>query len=181
MEGFFLGLDQTFDQGNLVLQIRIVGFHVVSDDLDQSVHEGAFDAKLDAVANSPAQNTSEYIAAAGIGEHGTVSDRKRNGSDMVGDDPVRHLVFRFVIAVNRHLFGCVDDRQEQIGVKVGFTVLDQAGQTLETHTGIDVLLRQFLVFAARDFTRTAVILREDDIPDFDITVVFNIFKEELFP
>ena len=99
---------------------------------------------------------------------------------MVGDDSVSHLVFSFIIRVLCQLFGCVNDWQEEIGVKVCLTALHQAYQTLKTHTGIDVLLRKLLVFASVHFARTAVILGEDNVPDLNVTVVFNILKEELF-
>ena len=52
----------------------------------------------------------------------------------------------------------MNDRQEQIRIKVGFAILDQSNQTLESHAGIDILMRQFFVLTAGHFTRAAVIL-----------------------
>ena len=177
-KGFFLLLDQAADQGHLVFQIRIVVFHIVSDNLDKLIHESSVNAQLAAIAHRSAQYSAQDIASALIGEHGAIRNGKCHGTDMIGNDTVCHLVFRIRIRMSSILFCGMNDRQEEIGIEVSLTILNQSDKPFQTHAGINVLLRQFLILTARHFTRTAVVLGEDDIPDFDVAVILHVFKEQ---
>ena len=58
VECFFLILNQACNIADLIFQIRIVIIHHIRNNLDQLIHEGTFNTELDAIADSPSQNSS---------------------------------------------------------------------------------------------------------------------------
>ncbi len=177
-ERFLFVFDELFVHFGVFAQIRIEVFHDFVDGRYELVKERLVNPEPQAVAGCPAQHAAKHIAAAAVGEVGAVAESEDDRADVVGDDAVGHLVFPFV-RIPGVFSGFMDDGQEQVGVEVGFSVLDEGDQTLEPHAGIDVFLRKFLVVLAVDLG-IAVVLREDDVPYFDIAVVFHFFEEEAF-
>ncbi len=81
---------------------------------------------------------------------------------MVGNDPVGKLVSAFVRILGLRL-QILDIRPKEIGLEVCLGSLPDAGETLKSGAGIDVLLRKRLVFASL-LAGLGVELGEDDVP-----------------
>ena len=64
----------------------------------------------------------------------------------------------------QQLLGAPDNRQEEIVIVVRLHVLENTDDTLEAHTGVNVLARQ----KRQRAVRITVILDEDEIPEFDV-------------
>ena len=96
---------------------------------------------------------------------------------MVSDNLKAHVVAILVIDLTRQFLHFTNDWHEEVRFKVSLSPLDNGHQTLQTSARINILVWQFLVFTTRN-SRVCVKLRQNDIPDFDITVVFDIFCKE---
>ena len=177
-ESFFLAADQSLVVFLMFLQIGIEILHVVGNHIHQLIQERLIQTDGQAITGSSAQNAAQNIAAAGVGEAGSVRKGKYEGSDVVCDDAEGHFVLSFIFHAGQ-LFRFMNNGQEQVGIEVGFSVLNQGYQTFETHTGIDIFLGQFLIVFSVQFG-IAIILGENNVPDFYITVIFHFLEEQLF-
>jgi hypothetical protein len=89
---------------------------------------------------------------------------------MVGDDPVCSVDAIGIVGTKaplvrtnaREFANLVEDGQEDVGIVVGPSVLDDGDQSLEAHAGIDVFGRK----GAKRAVVFAVELDEDVVPDF---------------
>ena len=89
---------------------------------------------------------------------------------MVGDDlklDVVGLVFAVLLTIAEG-FGLLDQRQEEVGFKVGWGVFKDGNDPFQPHPRINVLVGQRFVGV---FGRV-VELGEDDVPDFQVAFVF---------
>ena len=139
--------------------------------MDDSVHhlveEGTLHAQELAVAGGPAQQTAQHVAPTLVGGQDAVADHHDGGTDMVGDDPQAHVrLVAFTVVSAGDLTDLVGDIHDGIHVEEGVDVLANAGQTLQAHAGVDVLVEHLGVVAL------AVVdeLREDVVPHLDIPV-----------
>ena len=94
---------------------------------------------------------------------------------MVGDDAEAHVVVLVAVVVlrARQLDGGVDNGAQKVGLVDVVHALEQAGDTLDAHAGIDVLLRQL----TDDFEVALLVslaadgLHEHEVPDLHVAVV----------
>ena len=162
-----LGAD---DAGDVLLPLGKLGIGaavLVDDRGADLVEEGLMHAQQSSVTGRPAQQTAQHIAASLVGGQHAVADHEGGGTDVVGDDAQRDVLFVGLAVVGAgnlgHLVGDVHDR---VHVKKGVHVLAHHRQTLQTHAGVDVLLAEFGVVALA----VVVELGKDDIPDLNIAV-----------
>src|SRR5699024_12098180 len=71
--------------------------------------------------------------------------------------------------------GDIDDRAQQVGLGDVFHALQDAGDTLHSHAGVDVLLRQLtdVLEAVLAGALTTLELHEHQVPDLQVTAVID--------
>ena len=158
------------DLGDIVLalpQLGVVALVLVDDGVAHLVQEGLVHPQQLTVAGGPAQQAAQHIAPALVGGEHPVADHKGGGADVVGDDPQGH-VHTVALAVGGpgELGDLVGDVHHRVHVKQGGHLLAHAGQALQAHAGVDVLLLELGVVALA----VVVELGEDDVPHLDIPV-----------
>ena len=123
-----------------------------------------------AVAHGTAQDATNHIARLGVRWQLTVSNGKRDGTQVVHHHThgnVRLLIL--TIPASRHVAQHLNERLEHVSVIVGSLTLQRAHQTFKAHARVNHLGRQ-------SFKRTiclAVVLHEHEIPNLNhLRVVF---------
>ena len=99
---------------------------------------------------------------------------------MVGDDAEADIIDGVggvggAVAGTGELLGNADDRRQQVGLVDIVDTLQDAGDTLDAHTGVDVLLRQLTdrVVALLRAELAPDVLHEDQVPDLDEPVLIG--------
>ena len=119
------------------------------------------------MAGRPAEEPPQHVAPALVGGEHAVADHEGGRADVVGDDPQGHVLLRGLAVVGvgdlRHLIGDVHDG---VHIEEGGHVLAHAGQPLQAHAGVDVLLLELGVVALP----VVVELGEHHVPHLDIAV-----------
>ena len=166
-EFLFLTGEVLQDEFALGLQFGIAALGAFDDSFGQFGHEVAFDAQFSAVADGPADNSAQDIAPAFIGGHNAVGNHEGSGTDMVGHDTHGNVgIVIFAVFLACHLADLVAQGADGIYVKNGINVLYRNRQTLQAHTGIDILLDQLRVVAVA----VVIELGEYDVPYFHVSV-----------
>ena len=97
---------------------------------------------------------------------------------MVGDDPVAHVVgcTPGAVTTGRALGHLVDHRAHQVDLVDVVDTLEKAGDALDAHAGVDILARQRAQDRELLLGRAlaALVLHEDEVPDFDIPVLVGL-------
>ncbi|KAF5040548.1 hypothetical protein DSECCO2_532340 [anaerobic digester metagenome] len=114
-----------------------------------------------------AQKAAQHIAPSLVGRQHAVANHHNGGADVVGDDPQTHVgLGTFGIMCPGDLAHLVGDVHDGIHVEQRRNVLTDHRQTLQTHSGVDILILHLFVVALAVVDK----LREDIVPDFDIPV-----------
>ncbi len=95
-------------------------------------------------ADDAPQQAAQHVPAALVTGADTVADDDRRGARVVGDDAVAHVVLVAALAVSagRHGGDGVDHRTQQVRLVDVVHALQQTGDALDTHPGVDVLAGQ---------------------------------------
>ena len=166
-EVLLLHPDDLGDIALLLHQVGVGGGVDLDDGVTHPVQEGVVDAQQLAVAGSPAEQTAQHVAAALVGGEHAVADHHGGGADVVGDDTQGHVTALALAIVGPGDLGdLVGDVHHSVGVKQRVDVLAHAGQTLQAHAGVDVLLDELGVVALA----VVVELGEDVVPHLHIAV-----------
>ena len=176
-KGLFLALDNFLDKILLFKHFWIVTFHNLADSWHEFVKERLIDTQLLTVHRSATEQAAKHITTPFISRKRAVADCKGERANVVGNDLEAHIVSVLVVDLARQFLYFADNRHEKVGFKVSFSPLNNRHQALETCARINIFMRKFLVFATRH-SRVGVELGQDDIPNFDIAVIFNIFCQE---
>ena len=162
-----LGADDLLDISIVLAQLRVCGLAGLDDSLHQLHQERAGDAQHTAMAGSTAQQAAQHIAAALVGRQDAVGHHKGAAADVVGDDTDGDigLVVLAVGLVGNVLY-MVQHALHGVNLKQVAHALHHAGQTLQTHAGINVGACQTLVVALA----VGIELTEHQIPDLHIAV-----------
>ena len=144
-------------------EVRVGLGHDVDDDGAGLGQERLVAAEQAAVAHRATEDPTQDVAAALVRWQHVVGDEEDHGPRVVGDDLVAEpLGLEVRRVVTEQLAHPVVDRREQVGVEVGRDLLEDAGQALEAHPGVDALERQ------RDPAVGALIeLHEHEVPDLE--------------
>ena len=163
----FLHLHHLGDIVAALPQIGVVNLVFLHHGLHNLIEEGVVDAQKLAVAGCPPQQTAQDVAAAFVAGKHAVGDHKGGCADMVGDDSQGN-VHLHTLAIGRagQLRDLVGDVHDGIHIEQGVHVLADHRQALQTHAGVDVLLRQLRVVAVA----VVVELGEDVVPDLHVPV-----------
>ena len=119
------------------------------------------------MAGSTAQQAAQHIAAALVGRQDTIGHHEGAAADVVGDDTDGDVVLGiFAIGLVCDVLHMVQHALDGIDLEQVAHALHHAGQTLQTHAGINVGACQTLVMALA----VGVELAEHQIPDLHIAV-----------
>ena len=135
-------------------------------------------------ANRAAQHPAQHVAAALVAGRHAVADEHEAGPDVVGDDAQPHVVGAALrrdvagqraVALARHLGRPVEHRPDLVDLVEVVDALQDAGDPLQAHAGVDVLLGQrsddVEVGLAPD--RAELELGEDEVPDLQEAVLVD--------
>ena len=166
-EILLLRADDLGDIGLLFPQIGVLPLVLMDHGVHHLIQEGIVDAQQLPVAGGPAQQTPQHIAPPLVGGQDAVADHEGSGADVVGDDPQGHIpLLRLAVVSAGELRHLVGDIHHGVHVEQAVHVLAHAGQTLQTHAGVDVLLLELRVVAVA----IVVELGEHVVPDLDVSV-----------
>jgi hypothetical protein len=121
------------------------------------------------VAHRAAHDSPQHIAAPFIRRRHAIGDEEGGGAQMIRDDAVACRLR----AIYRHVGEVRDgarERAEKICLVVGSDALEQGGDALEPHAGVDRGAGKRRALARRNL----VILHEDQIPEFQKAVAVFI-------
>ena len=140
---------------------------LVDDGAAHLIEEGLVHPQQLAVAGSPAQQAAQHIAPALVGGQHAVADHKHGGADVVGNHPEGHVLLPALAVVGVGDLGhLVGDIHYRVHVEQGAHPLAHAGQPLQPHTGVDVLLLKLGVVVVP----VVVELGEHHVPNLNIAV-----------
>ena len=166
-EILLLGADDLGDIRLLFPQIRILSLVFMDHGVHHLIQERLIDAQELPMAGGPAQQPPQHIAPALVGGKDAVADHKRGRADVIGDDPQGHIpLFRLAVVSAGELGHLVGDVHHGVHVEQALHILAHAGQTLQPHAGVDVLLLQLGIVALA----VVVELGEHVVPDFNVPV-----------
>ena len=166
-EVLLLHPDDLGDIGLTLPQLGIVALVFVNNGVHYLIQEGTVHTQQLSVAGGPAQQAAQHIAPALVAGQHAVADHKGGGADVVGDDPQGHVDgVALAILGPGDLGDLVGDVHHGVHVEQGVHVLAHHGQTLQAHTGVDVLLLQLGIVALA----VVVELGEHHVPDLHIPV-----------
>ena len=160
--------------------------HGAGEDIDELVEERLVQAERAAVADGAAEDAAQDIVAVGVPRLDAVGDGERESADVVGDDAEGDIGFFLLGVAGRaaggkggavgaaaEFFEFVEDRTEDVGLVIRdagvgeiaevFCALDDRGDALEAHAGIDMARGE----RAERAVGIRVELDEDEVPDFD--------------
>ena len=131
------------------------------------MEEGPIDAELVPVPQGAADNAAQHIAAALVGGQHAVQHEKGARTDVIGD----HAQGGGLVDRARH-FGAHGRQQslEEIDVVVVVDALQDRGDALQAHPGIDRGMRDRLEYAVGG----PLVLHEHEIPDLDVAIAVGI-------
>ena len=166
-EALFLGANDFGDIGGLLPHVLVLALVDLDHGLHDLIEEGAVHAQELAVAGGPAQQAAQDVAPALVAGQDAVADEEAGGPDVVRDDAEGHVVVVALAVVGAgDLADLVGDVHDGIHIEEGVHVLHHAGQALQTHAGVDVLLLELGVVVVA----VVIELGEDVVPDLDIAV-----------
>ena len=165
-ELFFFCIDNLFDEGFVFPRFRIFIAEDVQYRINETGQEEILDPQKTAEADGTAQDTAQDITTAFIGRQDAIGNHKSNSADMVGNDLHGHLLARIIVIAAGNSDNFFDDWEDEVRFKVRFFLLDDRSQSFQTAARIDVLLGQRFVLAVF----SAVVLGEDEVPDFQVAV-----------
>ena len=115
------------------------------------------------MANGAADDTALHIAAAFVGRNYPIANQKSGSANMVCNHAQT-----FVVQVSCACFTCssFDERVKNIDLVVAVHVLQNGGQALQAHAGVNTRCRQFV----QRSVGLHVELHEHVVPDFDEAV-----------
>ncbi len=88
------------------------------------------------VAHAAAHDPAQHVAAALVGRHDAVGDQEGGGAQVVGDHLVRGLALAFGLGAGERLRGA-DQRPEEVDIVIVVVALEDGGDALEAHAGVD--------------------------------------------
>ncbi len=139
--------------------------HLGDQHRHQAPHQGLLRPQHVGVAHGAAHDPAQHVAAALVGRHDAVGDQEGGRPQMVGDHLVRGPVGAGRAGAGQLLAGA-DDPAEQVDVVVVVLALEDRGDPLEAHAGVDRGFWQGLALAGLQLLE----LHEHEVPDLDEAV-----------
>ena len=169
-KALFLRARHLGNQLTVLLQLGIGGAHRLHHHARQLVQKRPLQPQLAAVAHGAAHDPPQDIATPLVGGHHAVADQHRERPRMVGDHPgALHVDQRRGRAA-----GLLGQRLEigrkEVGPVIIADALRHGGDPLKPHASVNARLGQRRQGAGR----FAVVLHEDEIPDFQVAVAIAV-------
>ena len=164
-EAGFFELQRLGDHRVGAIQFRKGQSHLAHQHRHEAPHQRVFGAEQFGVAHAAAHDAAQYIAATLVRRQHTFGDQERRRAQMVGDDAMRRLLLAIRIDAGEIGDG-LDQRLEQVDVVVAVDALENCGDALEPHAGIDREPGKVDARIGVDLLE----LHEDEIPEFKVTV-----------
>ena len=167
VKSLFLIVDNLFDIACLLGQLRVSRQVLMSNRVHNLIEERDINTQQLSMTCRSSEQTTQDITAAFIGGSDTVCQHKSAGTDMVGNDAQRDIGFFIFTVVNTgNLRNLLHNVLNGINLKQVVDILHNAGNSFQTHTGVDIgFCHPFIVALA-----IGVKLRENQVPELDIAV-----------
>ena len=166
----FLCLDHADDVGSAFTQIAIVALVLLDNSLNNLIQERTVHTQELTVTGGTTEQAAQNIAAAFVGRLYSVSNHKGRCADMVGDNTQAHIgLIALTVGSAGNIGNVVGNVHNRVHIEQRVYILADNSQTLQTHTGIDVLLNQFGVVTVA----VIVELGEHIVPDLDESVALT--------
>ncbi len=120
-----------------------------------------------------AQQPPQHVAAALVARRDPVGDQHHAAAHVVGDHPHPHVVLVLgAVAAAGQLLGGADHRADLVDLVHVVDALQQVGDPLETHAGVDVLVRQLTEDREALLARPLApdVLHEHEVPELHVAV-----------
>ncbi len=149
--------------------------HLVAADRHQLGQDPVLEAEQPHRAYRAAQQPAQHVAARLVARRDAVSDQHHRAAHVVGDHPEPDVVVVVgAVAAARRAPGALrDDREHHVDLVHVVLALEQEGDPLEAHAGVDVLLGQRAgdveVVLAPD--RAELVLHEHEVPELEVAVL----------
>ena len=137
------------------------------DSINRSVQEWLCDAQHPSMTDRTPYRTAQHISSSLIGWQNAVHDHNDNRTRMIGDD-LEGYIFLWISAILRlrYIGSILDNRIEQICLEICLLILYDRSKTLKSAARIDVFMGKEVILTILG----AVILRKDEIPDFEESI-----------
>ena len=163
----FLGTDDLLDVGIVLPQLGVGGLAGLDDRFHQLHQERAGNTQHPTMTCGAAQQAAQHIAAALVGRQDAVRHHKGAAADVIGDDADGDVILGiFAIGLVCDVLHMVQHALHGVHLEQVAHALHHAGQTLQTHAGVDVGACQTLVVTLA----VGVELAEHQVPDLHIAV-----------
>ncbi len=185
-EALLLGLDRPLNKLLLFGEPVELTAHLFEQRVDEAMQKRLFQPQgLVAVADSPAQDTTDDVASSLVARHRTVGNGKGDCADVIGhhteSDP--HLLafivivdVQVVVALNVRTRGEIghglQQRREEVRVVRRLFPLQDGHHPLEAHTRVHVLVVERLQAAVG----VRVVLDEDEVPQLHYLRVIGVYQ-----
>ncbi|EGO96301.1 hypothetical protein APM_0875 [Acidiphilium sp. PM] len=143
--------------------------HLAGEGGDQAVDEGFAHAEPVGVAHGAAHDPAQHVAAALVRGQHAIGDQEGGGAEMIRDDAVADLVRAVGIGVG-DLGRGEDEGAQRVGIVVVVLALEDGGEALQAHAGVDRGAGQRVAHAGRLLEE----LHEDEVPDLDEAVAILV-------
>ena len=164
-----LELERLGDQRLGAEELRIGLAHLARQRRHEAPHQRIARSENLGVAHGAAHDPAQHVAAALVRRQHAVGDQKGGGAQMVGDDAVRGALRPVRIDASEVGDGA-DQRAKEVDVVVVVHALQDGGDPLEPHAGVDRGARQVDALAARQ----RLVLHEHQVPDLDEPVAVGV-------
>ena len=166
-EILFLNLHDAGNIRGTFPKVGVVALVLLNNGFYNLVQEGRIHAQQLAMPGSPAEQTAQNIASALVAGQNSIGNHEGGSTDVVGDDTQGNVHLDALTVGSAGQLGYfVGDVHDGVHIKQGIHILTHHGQTLQTHTGINILLSKLRVVALT----VVVELGEDVVPDLHIAV-----------
>src|SRR5690606_29313657 len=175
-EGLFLVAHDVVDALEVASDLRIRRSHRVAHHGGELAEHRLVHTQQPHRPDDAPQQPTQYVAASLVAGRDTVTDQHDAGACVVGDHPEPHVIgVVLTVATAGDLLRLGDHRAHQVRLVDVGDALQQVGDALDPHPGVDVLLRQRTEHRATLLRAdlTAQLLHEDQVPDLQVAVLVH--------
>jgi len=164
----FLGLEVLQDAVAMLAELGIDVLVLVDDHPGQAGREGLRHAQLARLTDGPADQPAQDVRLVDIAGTHAVGHQEGHRPQMLGQDAAAALALRLGQA--RDLANRREQPGEQLGLVAAPLALQNRGDALDAHAGVDIALRQ----RHKAAVGLLVVLHEDVVPDLHPALVRGI-------
>ncbi len=173
-EGRLLGRGHRVDAHRVGVELGVLRAHGEDRRVDQLTHHRLVGAEQAHRPDRAADDAAQDVAAALVGRRDAVAHQHHGGAGVVGDDAQPHVGGRVgAVAGPGQLRGAVEDGAAGVDLVQVVDALQDGGDPLQAHAGVDVLRRQRAGDVEVDLRahRRQLVLHEDEVPQLEVAVL----------